>query len=81
MTQSPTLPKTHLGTGGPLVGIQGLACMGMVTDYYGATDENEARATLNRALDLGVTLFDTADVYGQGQERDVHRALHPRQPG
>lgn len=67
MTQSPTLPKTHLGTGGPLVGIQGLGCMGMVTDYYGATDENEARATLNRALDLGVTLFDTADVYGQGK--------------
>ncbi|HWJ74803.1 MAG TPA: hypothetical protein VNX29_16710 [Kaistia sp.] len=57
MTQTPKLPKTHLGTNGPLVGIQGLGCMGMVTDYYGATDEKEARATLDRALDLGVTLL------------------------
>lgn len=67
MTQFPTLPKAHLGANGPMVGIQGLGCMGMVTDYYGATDEKEARATLDRALDLGVTLFDTADVYGQGK--------------
>ena len=43
----------------------GLGCMGM-SEFYGATDEAEAIATLHRALDLGVTLLDTADVYGMG---------------
>lgn len=41
----------------------GLGCMGM-SDFYGPTDEAESLATLDRALELGVTLFDTADMYG-----------------
>ncbi|MBL8266201.1 aldo/keto reductase [Steroidobacter sp.] len=47
------------------LGTQGLGCMGM-SEFYGATDETEARATLERALDLGVVMFDTADMYGIG---------------
>ncbi|OAI58737.1 aldo/keto reductase [Ralstonia solanacearum] len=62
-----TLATVQLGKHGPMVGIQGLGCMSMVTDYYGPTDESEARATLDKALDLGVTMFDTADAYGYGK--------------
>jgi len=59
------LPQVQLGTDAPLIGAQGLGCMGM-SEFYGATDAAEALATLNRALELGVTLFDTADMYGMG---------------
>ncbi|WP_369034553.1 MULTISPECIES: aldo/keto reductase [Streptomyces] len=55
-----------LGTDGPQVGVQGLGCMGM-SIAYGPTDADEARATLERALELGVTLYDTADAYGDGE--------------
>lgn len=62
---SPELPQVRLGAGGPWVGSQGLGCMGM-SEFYGATDSAEANATLELALDLGVCLFDTADMYGLG---------------
>lgn len=62
---SAPLPRVRLGTDGPLVGTLGLGCMGM-SEFYGATDEAESRATLERAIELGVTLFDTADMYGLG---------------
>ncbi|GJG98217.1 aldo/keto reductase [Cupriavidus pauculus] len=62
---TPSLPKVRLGTAGLLVGMQGLGCMGM-SEFYGDTDTSQARATLDRALALGVTLFDTADMYGLG---------------
>jgi aryl-alcohol dehydrogenase-like predicted oxidoreductase len=52
-----------LGTAGLDVSAQGLGCMGM-TFGYGDADETEARATIDRALELGVTLLDTADMYG-----------------
>ncbi|MET8407303.1 aldo/keto reductase [Streptomyces sp. NPDC005195] len=67
------IAKVRLGTDGPEVGAQGLGCMGM-SFAYGPTDADEARATLERALELGVTLFDTADAYGQG---DNERFLSP----
>jgi aryl-alcohol dehydrogenase-like predicted oxidoreductase len=52
-----------LGPNGPVVSALGLGCMGM-SELYGPHDDTESIATLHRALDLGVTLFDTADVYG-----------------
>ena len=56
----------------------GLGCMGM-SEFYGATDETEAVNTIHRAIDLGVTFLDTADIYGSGHnERLVGRALKGR---
>ncbi|AZK93931.1 MULTISPECIES: aldo/keto reductase [Streptomyces] len=59
------IARTRLGADGPLVGVQGLGCMGM-SEFYGDTDETAARAALDAALAAGVTLFDTADAYGRG---------------
>ncbi|MFJ7585816.1 aldo/keto reductase [Streptomyces sp. NPDC097617] len=64
-----TLEQVELGKGGPLVGVQGLGCMGM-SEFYGDTDEAAARQTLEAALAAGVTLFDTADVYGRGRNEE-----------
>lgn len=60
-----TLPTRTLGPSGPVVGAIGLGCMGM-SWAYGATerDDEQSVEVLHRALDLGVTLIDTADVYG-----------------
>jgi aryl-alcohol dehydrogenase-like predicted oxidoreductase len=52
------------------VSAQGLGCMGM-SRIYGPADEDDARGALRRALDLGVTLFDTADVYGGGHNEEL----------
>ena len=65
MTDS-RIPTVRLGDGGPEVGVQGLGCMGM-SFAYGPSDAGQSRATLERALELGVTLYDTADVYGLGE--------------
>jgi aryl-alcohol dehydrogenase-like predicted oxidoreductase len=48
----------------------GLGCMGM-SEFYGATDEAESRATLDHALARGVTFFDTADMYGSGKNEEL----------
>ncbi|MET4683299.1 aldo/keto reductase [Brevundimonas faecalis] len=52
-----------LGHGGPEVSAVGLGCMGM-SAFYGGADEAQSIAVIHRALDLGVTLFDTAEMYG-----------------
>jgi aryl-alcohol dehydrogenase-like predicted oxidoreductase len=60
------------------VSAQGLGCMGM-SEWYGVTDWDESVATINRALDLGVTFLDTADIYGAGHnEVLVGRAIAHR---
>ncbi|WP_075297117.1 MULTISPECIES: aldo/keto reductase [unclassified Pseudonocardia] len=60
------------------VSAQGLGCMGM-SQSYGAGDESESIATIHRALDLGVTLLDTANVYGDGANEElVGRAIADR---
>ncbi|MFJ3357569.1 aldo/keto reductase [Serratia liquefaciens] len=58
------MQQRKLGPTGPLVSALGLGCMGMSDFYSTAHDEQEAIATLHRALELGVTLLDTADMYG-----------------
>ena len=57
------MEERKLGREGLAVSAQGLGCMGM-SEFYGSADEGEAIATIHRAIDLGVTLFDTADMYG-----------------
>jgi aryl-alcohol dehydrogenase-like predicted oxidoreductase len=70
-----------LGTQGLTVSALGLGCMGM-SEFYGAADEAESVATIHRALELGVTFFDTADMYGPfTNEQLVGRALRGRREG
>ena len=67
-----------LGRNGPTVSALGLGCMGM-SDFYGAHDDAESIATIHHALDRGVTMFDTADMYGpHTNEQLVGRAINGR---
>jgi len=73
-----TIPHRTLGTEGLEVSAEGLGCMGM-SEFYGAGDDAESIATINAALDLGVTLLDTADMYGPFiNEELVGRAIATR---
>jgi aryl-alcohol dehydrogenase-like predicted oxidoreductase len=68
----------HLGQQGLIVGAEGLGCMGM-SAFYGPFDDAESTTTITRALDLGVTLLDTADAYGPfTNERLVGQAIASR---
>ena len=72
------LPHRRLGTQGLTVSAIGLGCMGM-SQSYGSPDDPESIATIHRALDLGVTYFDTAEVYGPfTNERLLGQALKGR---
>jgi len=70
--------QRRLGHDGPQVSALGLGCMGM-SEFYGATDQTEALATLDLALERGVTLLDTADAYGPHRNEELlGRALRGR---
>ncbi|GAC1327231.1 MAG: aldo/keto reductase [Candidatus Dormibacteria bacterium] len=67
-----------LGSSGLRVSALGLGCVGM-SRFYGPADEAESIAVINRALDLGISLLDTADVYGDGHNEElVGRAIAGR---
>src|ERR1700754_1459044 len=76
MSPTPSVPTRSLG---PLtVPALGLGCMGM-SEFYGASDDAESIKTIHRALELGVTLLDTADIYGpHTNEELVGRAIADR---
>jgi aryl-alcohol dehydrogenase-like predicted oxidoreductase len=64
------MKQRKLGNQGLVVSELGLGCMGM-SEFYGIADESEAIATIHRALELGVTLLDTADMYGVGHNEEL----------
>ena len=71
----------QLGRSGLKVSAIGLGCMGM-SQSYGTPDADESIRTIHRALDLGVTLVDTANVYGKGENEElVGRAIRDRREG
>jgi aryl-alcohol dehydrogenase-like predicted oxidoreductase len=70
-----------LGRSGLEVSALGLGCMGM-SEFYGPSDETEAIGVIQRAIDLGITFLDTADIYGSGHnEALVGRAIALRRDG
>src|SRR5215212_591309 len=72
------MEQRELGRSGLRVSAVGLGCMGM-SEFYSGRDDEEAVATIHRALDLGVTFLDTADMYGVGQNEElVGRAIRDR---
>jgi len=72
------IQKRKLGRNGPEVSAIGLGCMGM-SEFYGERDEAESIATIHRAIELGVSFLDTADMYGVGHNEElVGRAIRGR---
>jgi aryl-alcohol dehydrogenase-like predicted oxidoreductase len=75
------MKQRKLGTHGPLVSAIGLGCSGMTGDY-GVPDDIESIATVHRAIELGITLFDTSDAYGAGKNEELlGRAIKGRREG
>src|SRR5438067_2491624 len=75
------MQQRKLGSSGPTVSAIGLGCMSM-SMAYGARDDEESIRAIHRALDLGITFFDTAAIYGEGHnETLVGRGLGARRKG
>lgn len=64
------MKKRKLGGQGLVVSELGPGCMGM-SQFYGPRDDAESTATLERAIELGLDFFDTADIYGQGHNEEL----------
>ncbi|HET9031192.1 MAG TPA: aldo/keto reductase [Candidatus Aquilonibacter sp.] len=64
------MEQRKLGARGPAVSALGLGCMGM-SEFYGPGDEAESIQTIHRALELGITMLDTADMYGVGRNEEL----------
>jgi aryl-alcohol dehydrogenase-like predicted oxidoreductase len=75
------MQQRQFGKNGPLLSAMGLGCMGM-SEFYGTRDDAESTATIHRAIELGVTFLDTADVYGYGDNEvlvgKAIRGLHDK---
>ncbi len=67
-----TFPTRRLGTDGPMVSALGLGCMGM-SDAYGPADRAESIATIHAAIEAGITMLDTGDFYGMGDNEMLLR--------
>ena len=64
------MEERYLGRSGLKVSAMGLGCMGM-SEFYGTGDPAESIATIHRAIDLGITFLDTADMYGHGANEEL----------
>jgi aryl-alcohol dehydrogenase-like predicted oxidoreductase len=71
MTKSTQIEKRVLGKSGIAVSVIGLGLWAIGGGYWGPTDDRESLSTIDAALDMGVTLFDTADVYGDGHSEEL----------
>jgi aryl-alcohol dehydrogenase-like predicted oxidoreductase len=65
------MKQRRLGPKGPTVSVIGLGCMGMSPGVYGPADDATSIRTIHRALDLGVTFLDTAEIYGAGHNEEL----------
>ena len=71
-------PPRRLGANGPQVSAIGLGCMGM-SEMYGPADDDRSARVINAALDAGISLIDTAAMYGEGHNEElIGRAIKGR---
>jgi Aldo/keto reductase family len=81
-TNGTSMHTTKLGRHGPAVSALGLGCMGMSPGIYGQPEEAESIATIRAAVEAGITLLDTGDLYGMGHnELLIQRALADKPAG